>query len=536
MNDVNMIGKGLGCFLLIFMFHPIQAGWIVKSGYVKVLTGTTVKVTGDLEIKSGATLTNQGTIDLDGDLANYGTASLGTGTVEFTGTSSHEITGSVTTEFGTLKLSTETGLAGNIKVNTELALNSAGMLVNDWYITIASTASISGYNTSDFLNTNGYGSLVMEAGTLGTEFPVGHAGHFLPVNIVNNGTTDNFRVRVFDDVLDGGTVGTTISSISHAVNATWIITEETAGGSDVELTASWNAINEGVDFNRDYCGIGHYHNAAWDGQDAGPATGTGPYSRTRTGITDFSAFAVGDLLSPLAVGLRLDLTALLEGPFSGTEMYTLLNSQGVLPLSHPYGGSPWNYTGTESVAAIPSANVVDWVLVELRDAASATQATGATMIAQKAAFLLKDGSIVTTDGSSTLLFHTSFGQNLYVVVWHRNHLGIMSNNALSLAGDLYTYDFTTGAGQVFGGTNGHKQLATGIWGMIGGDGDANSQINMGDKNDVWAIQAGTTGYKAGDFNMDTDVNNGDKNDIWRINAGLGGQVPEWQGFKSQVPD
>ncbi|MBN1338310.1 MAG: hypothetical protein JXA03_03240 [Bacteroidales bacterium] len=517
----------------------IYAGWVIKSGNVKVLSGTTIKVQGDLEIQTGATLSNSGTIDLDGDLSNYGTASLGTGTVEFTGASAHEITGSVTTEFATLKVSTQTGLAGNILVNTGLILNSADFYINDWYATLGSAASVSGYSTSNHIVTNGYGSLVMEVSSGGVEFPVGHAGHYLPVTIVNNGITDNFRVRVFDDVLDGGTVGNTISTISNAVNATWVITEETAGGSDVDLTVNWNASSEGFDFNRDYCGIGHYHNSAWDGQNAGAAAGSGPYSRTRTGITDFSAFAVGDVVSPLAIGLRLDVNAFLEGPYNGTDMNTGINLAGLVPLSQPFNTTPWNYSGSEAVLSIPNTDIVDWVLVELRDASSPNLATGSTMIARQAAFLKKDGTITGTDGSSDLLFFATFSQNLYAVVWHRNHLGVLSGNPLTATGGVYTYDFSTGATQAFGGTNGHKEIGTGVWGLVSGDGNADHQINNGDKLDVWAVQAGTAGYKAGDYNMDVNVNNGDKNDVLLPNAGLGGQVPDNTpegGYMSQVPE
>lgn len=522
----------------VFLIPDLHADWVVKSGNVKVVTGTTVKVSGDLSIQNGATLTNNGTIDLNGDLTNDGTPAVGTGTFDFTGASAHEISGSAATEFGTLQLSVETGLAANISVNTALNLNSANLVANDYNATIGSSAGITGYGASNFIETNGTGALVMEVGSSSVEFPIGRSGSYLPVNIINNGTTDNFGVRVFDDVLDGGTSGSTISAISHAVNATWVITEETAGGSDLALTVNWNASNEGVDFDRDYSGVGHYHNAAWDGQNAGAATGTNPYSRTRTGITDLSAFAVGDNMTPLSIGIRLDMNAFLEGPYNGTDMNTNLNSTGNIPLGQPYNASPWNYSGTESVASIPDADIVDWVLVELRDAASASQATGGTMIAQQAAFVKKDGTIVNTSGSGELTIYTTFSQELYVVVWHRNHLGVLSADALTATGGIYTYDFTTGAAKVYGGTNGHKEIGTGVWGMVGGDGNADNQINNGDKLDVWALQAGTAGYKAGDFNMDTDVNNGDKNDIFLPNAGLGGQVPDNApegGYVSQVP-
>ncbi|MCD4734485.1 MAG: hypothetical protein K8R53_00450, partial [Bacteroidales bacterium] len=74
-------------------------------------------------------------------------------------------------------------------------------------------------------------------------------------------------------------------------------------------------------------------------------------------------------------------------------------------------------------------------------------------------------------------------------------------------------------------TQAHKEIGTGIWGMIGADGNADSQINNADKLDVWAVQAGSGGYQNGDFNLDAQVNNSDKNDVWIPNTGLGGQVP-----------
>ena len=207
-------------------------------------------------------------------------------------------------------------------------------------------------------------------------------------------------------------------------------------------------------------------------------------------------------------------------------MSTTLNTNGFLPLSQPYNTAPWNYTGMEAVATIPNTDIVDWVLVELRDAATGQQATSQTVIAQKAGFLLKDGSIVGIDGSSLLSFPHSIIHALFTVLWHRNSIGIMSAFPLIENSGVYSYDFSTGAGQAYGGINAHKELSPGIWGMIGADGNADGQINNADKLDVWAVQAGSSGYFGGDFNMDSQVNNSDKNDLWVPNTGLGGQVPD----------
>jgi len=222
-------------------------------------------------------------------------------------------------------------------------------------------------------------------------------------------------------------------------------------------------------------------------------------------------------------GLKLDLYANLQGPYSGGSM--LPNLVGVMPLSQPYHVFPWLYAGTEAVAAIPNANVVDWVLVELRDAATASAATSATTVARQAGFMLANGKITGLDGISGMAFNVTITQNLFVVIWHRNHLAIMNANTIPLVGGYYTYNFTTGAAQVYGGANAHKQLAPGVWGMTGGDGDGSKQVNNADKNDVWKPQSGSSGYKAGDFNMNGQVDNVDKIDIWVGNSGSGSGVP-----------
>ncbi|MCD4735650.1 MAG: hypothetical protein K8R53_06370, partial [Bacteroidales bacterium] len=174
-----------------------------------------------------------------------------------------------------------------------------------------------------------------------------------------------------------------------------------------------------------------------------------------------------------------------------------------------------------------NSNVVDWILIELRDTTGGQgNAVRSARLDSKAGYLLNYGKVTGLDGSRNLKFYTTPDYDLYAIVWHRNHIGVMSAYSITKTGGIYTHDFSSGSGQVYGGINGHKEVATGVWGMIGGDGDGNGQVNNGDKNDIWAIQAGTGGYKQGDFDMNSQVNNGDKNDIWIPNTGLGGQVPD----------
>ena len=224
-------------------------------------------------------------------------------------------------------------------------------------------------------------------------------------------------------------------------------------------------------------------------------------------------------------GFDLDVTVFLEGPFDSPDMNTDLNLAGLLPLAQPYYSTPWNYNGTESVVFMPNGNVVDWVLVEIRDAVDAVSATPATIFSRQAAFILNDGSIVGLDGSGILYFDGSINNNLFLVIYHRNHLGVMSASPLTLNG-IYSYDFSSGEGQANGGNLGHKYIGGGKYGMIAGDGNGNGEINLDDKINIWEAQAGQYDYLQGDYKLNGQVYNFDKNDLWRINYGKESQVPE----------
>ena len=233
-------------------------------------------------------------------------------------------------------------------------------------------------------------------------------------------------------------------------------------------------------------------------------------------------------------GSQLDMKVYMEGPYNdGTGMMnTFLLSNGFIPLAQPYNPplpyyenpTPfWLYAGAEAVAAVP-ADIVDWVMVEIRDAASGALATGATMEEQFAAFLRNDGQIVDLDGTSYPLFTADINDGLFVVVYHRNHAAVMNAAPIpDMGGGMYAYDFTTALGQAH--LNGHKEIAAGVYGMFGGEGNGDKQINTQDKLDVWAVDAAQSGYLGGDFNLDGQSNTQDKVDVWSTNAGQSSQVP-----------
>jgi len=225
--------------------------------------------------------------------------------------------------------------------------------------------------------------------------------------------------------------------------------------------------------------------------------------------------------------LPMDLTVLLEGPYNpGTGlMNTELNFMNYIPYSQPYNISPWFYTGGESVGGIPDPSIVDWLLLEFRDATSAGAALAATNIGRVAAFVRNDGQVVDITNNPDIEVRYPYYNNLYITAYHLNHLGVMSNFNLTPLGGVYTYNFTTGANQAFG-VNAHKELSPGVWGMFSGDGDQSKFIDDSDKIPVWENQAGTQGYLYGDYNLDGQVDNKDKDDNWVPNIGEGSQIPD----------
>jgi hypothetical protein len=101
----------------------------------------------------------------------------------------------------------------------------------------------------------------------------------------------------------------------------------------------------------------------------------------------------------------------------------------------------------------------------------------------------------------------------------------MSASGLTQAGGVYSYNFTSGAGQAYGGTAAQNEITSGIWGMISGDNNGDGSVDAVDKSSDWDLNAGTTGFQTGDLNLDGQVNNQDKDDKWQPNIGKGCQVP-----------
>jgi len=227
--------------------------------------------------------------------------------------------------------------------------------------------------------------------------------------------------------------------------------------------------------------------------------------------------------------IKLDAYVYLEGPFNGTTMNTNLLSE--IPLKQPFNAIPWQYSGEDSLLTVP-ANIVDWILIELRDTTDVAFAVKSSVVARKACLLSNEGRIVNLDGTLGIRFEITPAYNLFLVVWHRNHLPVISASPLTEVSGVYSYNFTTAASQAYG-NNAQKSLMGGVFGLIGGDANPDGVINNFDKTSSWQAypvswqsQTGSTGYLSSDFDMDGFSGNLDKNEVWLPNFGKVSNVPQ----------
>ena len=219
---------------------------------------------------------------------------------------------------------------------------------------------------------------------------------------------------------------------------------------------------------------------------------------------------------------ELKLKTFLQGPYDNDTnlMKDDLRVNGLIQTTSPYpdnaiaDAAVFNLGGISGVGLAEN-DIVDWIWVELRDENDYT-----IIIESKSALLQRDGDIVNTDGTSNLIFNT-FEGNYYVLVNHRNHLGILSAAPIVFSGTT-TVDFSSNQNVIFGGVNALADMGENVYAMFSGDFDSNGQVQNSDASDV-ILLLGSSGYSPADMDMNGQVQNTDINNIITPNTGNGEQ-------------
>ena len=277
--------------------------------------------------------------------------------------------------------------------------------------------------------------------------------------------------------------------------------------------------------------------AQWPGADALPLSlvqvqftavngfsGTTQVRTTATATADDTAFTSTAMNitvnAATGTGVKVQVRGLLQGAYSSTNalMRDDLRTANLLPPTQPY--SAWGYAGSETLSstalAITGNNaLVDWVLVELRSANASS-----TVVATQAAVLQRDGDVVdAATQSSDLSFPNLSAGNYYVVLRHRNHLGVMTQAPVSLSNTSARVDFAATATAVSGAnptaTSSTQRL---LWaGDVNADNKLISDGQNNDKNTILgtlltqpdntgaATNYQLTAYAVADVNLDGKV-------------------------------
>ncbi|RLD61143.1 MAG: hypothetical protein DRJ05_03295, partial [Bacteroidetes bacterium] len=313
-----------------------------NSGEIYVVSGTNLTLTGDFENLDWGYIANNGDIDIMGNWQNNSSSNVMlngySGDVNFNGSTDQTIGGSTETDFTNLNIQNDVELGNSIYVWGEMNLTAGKLTLSNHDLNYNSFSPIiADENNYIVADENGMLNYFVDA-MMPANIPIGTQSAYTPLVISLNGFSDNYSFNMIKDILSNGNSGTTIPEIIDCVNLTWNVEPQNPGTADYNIGLQWNASNEMPNFDRTQSAIGDYHSGQWNPDTASAAEGSGPYTHSLNNITHTGHFAVGDQESPMAITLDLivDLTALLEGPYNGVKMLTILNDDGHLPLNQPY--------------------------------------------------------------------------------------------------------------------------------------------------------------------------------------------------------
>ncbi len=229
------------------------------------------------------------------------------------------------------------------------------------------------------------------------------------------------------------------------------------------------------------------------------------------------------------------------------KLRTKLDDDGnrYIPLTEPYsnlvltnGTKPFVHLGSggetiqPSVLEVTGSNaIVDWVFIELR-----SKLNPANKLLTRAALIQRDGDIVDLDGVSPVVFKAKV-DDYYVALRHRNHLGVMTSQALPITRDRNNsqyVDFTSPATTTYVNPATPTALAQKTMGayraLWGGNANMDNKVyfqgSVADRNEIYfAVYYDPQntnnnfnyivhGYKPTDTNMDgRTIYQGSNNDV-----------------------
>jgi hypothetical protein len=265
--------------------------------------------------------------------------------------------------------------------------------------------------------------------------------------------------------------------------------------------------------------------------------GTRTYTYT---YTDCAGNTQNWVYTYTVVCFPLTLKVFLEGAYNPTTnmMDATLNANHLLPGQNctlpfvgdtphgqPYYMAPWNYDGVSNSntglqygdfggdTPYPP-DVVDWVLVTVRK----NGILPANNYWTCAGWVHTNGDVTFPDPCGGLVLNTT--DDYFVLVQHRNHLGVLSpvEADMPCSGYVIDWNFTTSNSYQPTFRTGQKQVEPGTWAMLSANGEQVTSIQVINSPDrtLWRALQGMVGYKFGDYDMNASTNSADET-AWKVN-------------------
>ena len=526
----------LSAFCLLSTLSWAQTLLYNDGATIKIQAGATLYVEGDVTNTSMGTFDNDGTLDIKGNFTNSGMWEASQpNTLKFSGNIPSAVTSAVGVVYQDVVIAkTSPGvvnLSSDMTINDSLVFSSPGvgqLTLGAFNLNMGANAKAGGYDTDEYVVTNGAGAMKKPlTPTASFEFPIGFTttpATYNPATVnATAGPAETYSARVLGSPGVNGLTGAAITT--DVVDAVWDIQEATAGGNTYDLTLGWQETDELVGFNDALNAVSRYDGTnGWDAlhSQLGPEVSN---TRTRTGLTDFGAFAVGD--KTVSNTLYVNAKVFLQGPYVNAAgmMHDSLRVLSYIPLTEPYSTFPTNpyshvaYGGGEAVTSASvfdqpanGDDIVDWVVIELRSLTDSL-----TRVATKTALIQRDGDLVDLTGTGPVAIHGVADGSYILGIRHRNHLGIRTNTSYSLSNTVGSLADLTVLGNVYDDpaivspTSPMRLLTGSIYGLWTGDVNSSQHIvynGTGSDRALMLLLVGPAtptvpfpGYKREDINM-----------------------------------
>lgn len=306
----------------------INAGFIANVDGAKAYSGTLIMQSGSFVNLPAST----DSLFINAELK--GTVSTGSGAVVLSNTTGDTVKINSTFTGTNVVVNGVASLNANLFVSSSLnVMSSSRLLANNSDVELTGVSSVINASASGYIVTNGTGGLRVQSIGNGARsgtftFPIGTVNYYNPVYFSNNGTADVFKARVQPGLRNSysGETPTGSAYNTGAVNATWFITEGTAGGSDATIGLQWNAAQELTAFDRSQSRLGHYTGGSWQLGAPGAASGANPYTWSGSGYSSFSPFGIFNSNATLPLyavrlsGFRLGNANQCNWTISGTDI------------------------------------------------------------------------------------------------------------------------------------------------------------------------------------------------------------------------